>query len=348
LPISAQVVEARASRSTHPKTLKLMSELFSVIYGNNFEVINPFFYKTKSDVLKLLENYNGQTLIPMSRSCTRTMGSTRLHTHCGTCSQCIERRLAIQYNELEEHDPEEMYQTRLFLDKLDSGDDMAMVESYISHARLLEELDIDRFYERFPDGFNLARHLKPPIETAGQRLFDLHHSHGKQVAAVIKRQIELHSEEIRKGEIHPKSLLGIIIGKSSPKRRDKIPSKFFPTPDGTKWEDVTIELVSNDSIRIKVGGFVRRYSGFEIGFKDERKGDMLDTQWELLKLFAKNDGEISQRTVGFKNKSQKPVQALNKRLRVFFDMNSNPINRYSKESGWTTKFIISDKSFGKS
>jgi len=348
LPIADQVIEARGSRSTHPKSLKLMSEFFSMIFGYDFKVTNPFFRKTKSDVLKVLKDNNGQELIEMSRSCTKTMSSTKMHTHCGACSQCIERRLAVLYNGLEEYDPGDKYKTRLFVDKLESKEDRMMIVNYVSHSRLLEELDIDGFYERFPDGYNLARAMEPPINVAGQKLFEFHNRHGKQVAEVINRQIEKQVDNIRTGQIHPNTLLGMIIGNIKPNKEDKIPSKYFPTPEGTPWENIEIEVISNDSIRVRVGDIIKRYSGFDIGFTDERKGDLLDHQWGLLQLFAEKNGEVSTHTIGYKSDLKKPIQTLNRRLRLFFQMNSNPINRYSRESGWTTKFKISDKSYGKS
>lgn len=347
LPISKQAIEARASRSTHPKTLRLMSELFSAMFQHEFKVINPFFNKTKSDVLKALKINEGQELISISRSCTRTMSSTKLHTHCGTCSQCIERRLAVLNNELEEFDPEEMYQIRLFQDKLDSKNGRLMTESYIRHVRALEEIDIDTFFECFPDGFILARELNLPVNEAAQLLYDLHNRHGCQTAEVINSQIRKQADRIRTGQIPQSSLLGMILGKSGLKKQNKNPTKFFPTPEGTQWKDVNIELVSNDSIRVKVGNIIKRFSGFNIGFTDERKGDLLDHQWELLMLFAEKNGEISTKTIGYKPNLQKPIQTLNRRLRILFGIMSNPIKRYSSKSGWTTKFKISDKSAGK-
>ncbi len=348
LPISDQVIEARASRSTHPKTLRLMSELFSTIFGSDFKVTNPFFHKTKSDVLQSLKEYNCQEIIKNSRSCTRTISSTRLHTHCGACSQCIERRLAVLYNGLEDSDPEEMYQTRLFLDIPKSDEDKTMIVDYIGHSRILEQLDIDSFYEKFPDAIILAPEIGLQINQAGQLVYDIHHRHGKQIADVINKQIKAHADEIRTGEVSPNALLGMIIGKSGIKKTDKRPAKFFPTPEDTAWEDIQIELVSNDSIRVKVGNITMRYSGFEIGFTDNRKRDLLDRQWEILRLFAEKNGELSKRTFEFLPKMQKSIQSLNSKLRSFFGLNSNPINRYNKETGWTAKFKISDKTSGKS
>ena len=346
LPISDQVIGARASRSTHPKTLKLMSEFYSALFGSEFSVVNPFFSKTKSDVLSTLKGYDGQEFIPVSRSCTRTMSSTRVHTHCGACSQCIERRLAALYNGLEDFDLAKRYAVRLFLDKLKDRDDRLMVESYIQHARRLEELDIDSFYGHFPNGFEIVNALDLPTMEAGQLVYDLHHRHGIQVGKVIKSQIELNSDAIRKREIPSDSLLGMIIGKRGEKTKPGKPTMRFSTPPGTRWEDVSIEIMSKDSIRVKVGKITKRYSAFDIGFTDHRRGDMLNKQWNLLETFAVNDGILNwDDTKGLKRPTQKRIETLNKLFRLLFGIDSNPIRPYKKGVGWVARCHISDSSF---
>ena len=348
LPISNQVVGARASRATHPKTLRLMSELYSAIFKNEFKVMNPFFGKTKSDVLRTLKAHNGQELIPISRSCTRTMRSTRLHTHCGTCSQCIERRLAILNNDLEDFDPEEMYQTRLFLDPLGKKDERKMVENYIGHARFLEDIGIDDFYERFPDCFVIAREIDLPKAEAGQLLYDLHERHGRQAAEVITSQISKHSDEIRKGRIPPNSLLGMIVGKRGHRKLGNGPPKLFPTPPGTQWKDIQIDMVSRESLVARVGGITKRFHGFDMGFRDGRRVDMLNKQWDLLETLAMNNGTLNWDAKGFKRPTQKRIEELNKVLRYFFGLTDNPIAPYKKKVGWVAKFQIFDKMSGKS
>ena len=348
LPISDQVVGARASRSTHPKTLRLMSELYSAIFKNEFKVMNPYFGKTKSDVLRTLKAHSGQELIRISRSCTRTMRSTRLHTHCGTCSQCIERRLAILNNGLADFDPEEMYQTRLFLDPLGKKEERKMVENYIGHTRLLEEIGIDDFYERFPDCFVIAREIDLPIAEAGQLLYDFHVRHGRQTADVVNSQISENSDDIRKGRIPTNSLLGMIVGKPGTRKPAKGQSKFFPTPTGTQWKDIRIDMVSRESLVVRVGGITKRFHGFDMGFRDRRRVDMLNKQWDLLETLAMNNGTLNWDAKGFKRPTQKRIEELNKLLRYFFGLPDNPIAPYKKLVGWVAKFQIFDKTSDKS
>lgn len=348
LPIADQVVGARASRSTHPKSLKLMSEFFSALFQESFSVKNPYWNKTKSDVLSLLKSFGQTGLIESAHSCTRTRATTGPQTHCGVCSQCIERRLAVQWNDLEDDDPEEYYKIKLFCDPLVNQDDVVMVESYVGHSRSLEEFTIEDFYERFPGGFDIVRAMDMSDMEAGQAIFDLHQRHGRQVAEVIQSQIALHSETIRKGIVHPKSLLGMIVAGSSREVTVVDSTRRFPTPAGISWEGIEIQLVSRDSVLIRAGSVSKRYHGFDMGFRDARRVDMLNSQWELLESLAESNGSFDWQSKGLKRSTQKRVEELSKTLKKFFGIKENPLHRYKKGVGWVARFSISDKSYGKS
>ena len=164
---------------------------------------------------------------------------------------------------------------------------------------------------------------------------------------MINNQIAQHAEIIRKGELAENSLLGMIAGKSNKGKTDNRLAKHFPIPEGTQWKDITIELVSNESIRVKVNGEVERYIGFDIGFTDHRRKDMLNKQWDLLVLLAENGGAITWDSSGHKRTTSKQIQELNKILRQFFNLQENPIAPYNKKDGWVAKFVITDKSSGK-
>ncbi len=347
LPVLDQVVSARASRSTHPISLKLMSEFFSSLIDDDFKVMNPFFEKTKSDIVSIFKKHTVTEFIKTARSCTRTRSSTKLHTHCGVCSQCIERRLAVLWNGLEEDEPEEMYRIQLFHDSLQNKSDRMMVENYIRHARILERLDITEFMGKFPDCFNTINAIPGSPSKSSQILYDLHHRHGCQAGKVIADQIAMNSDKIRTGDIRPDSLLGLIVGSSLSRTKQHLPPDRFPSPDGTDWPEIVISILSKDSLAIHTNGMTKRYSAFNIGFTDHRKKDMLNKQWDLLYQFAENHGQISVDSTEYKKGLQKHVQALNKTLKAFCGLSTNPINAYTKKDGWTIKFQIVDKTYGR-
>ena len=53
LPIAEQVVGARATRSTHPKVLRSLSELMSLVIGRAIVIDNPLVWQTKGEVAAL-------------------------------------------------------------------------------------------------------------------------------------------------------------------------------------------------------------------------------------------------------------------------------------------------------
>jgi hypothetical protein len=61
LPPSAQVVGARASRTTHPGVLAGFGALFTALLGKEFVVQNPFLWDTKTDVVKRVAGPGART-----------------------------------------------------------------------------------------------------------------------------------------------------------------------------------------------------------------------------------------------------------------------------------------------
>jgi hypothetical protein len=68
LPISEQVVGARATRTTHPVVL----ERFRRFFGEPIEVENQFIWKTKADVIRSIVDRGCGSIIKHTASCTRS------------------------------------------------------------------------------------------------------------------------------------------------------------------------------------------------------------------------------------------------------------------------------------
>ncbi|HYG33894.1 MAG TPA: 7-cyano-7-deazaguanine synthase, partial [Clostridia bacterium] len=105
LPVCAQVVGARATRTTHPRVLAGFETLFSLVAGSRFRVENPFVWDTKADVIKRIVKHGCGDLISASVSCAHTWTFSHEFPHCGTCSQCIDRRVGIVAAGAENFDP---------------------------------------------------------------------------------------------------------------------------------------------------------------------------------------------------------------------------------------------------
>jgi hypothetical protein len=119
----------------------------------------------------------------------------------------------------------------------------------------------------------------------------------------------------------------------------------FPTPPGTRWEDVTIQVVSNDSIKITAKGVYKTFTYAEIGFKDKRKGDLWDSQWEVLMALAEENGEISWDCKNAQLRLQKKIQTIRRRLQALMGIEEDPFYCYQDVKAYKTKFKIEDISY---
>ena len=80
-PKQSDVFNARASRTTHPKTIGLLKQLYSYL-TSNFEIETPYNLMTKSDILKIFVKYGEQNIISSSVSCSSTRTKPTGTTHC--------------------------------------------------------------------------------------------------------------------------------------------------------------------------------------------------------------------------------------------------------------------------
>lgn len=97
----------------------------------------------------------------------------------------------------------------------------------------------------------------------------------------------------------------------------------FPTPPGTKWGEVTITFVSNDSIEIRVGNVRKVFDFSELGLRDRRKIDTSNQQWDLLRLLALK-GELKPVLLSLQG-TQKKISRLRQKLRETFGIQEDPL-----------------------
>jgi 7-cyano-7-deazaguanine synthase in queuosine biosynthesis len=112
LPIAGQIIGARATRSTHPRVMHYMQVFFSALLERAIQINNPYIWKTKTEVASVLKASSHGDLLPHSVSCSHSYGMTRLKTHCGRCSQCLDRRFGTLAAGMADVDPQEMWELR--------------------------------------------------------------------------------------------------------------------------------------------------------------------------------------------------------------------------------------------
>jgi 7-cyano-7-deazaguanine synthase in queuosine biosynthesis len=134
LPVCAQVVGGRATRTTHPRVIRGFQEIISLVAGEPFTIENPYIWKTKAGVIEVITKAGCQDMIAASTTCTHTWEMTNHHTHCGTCSQCIDRRFAMIAAKADQHDPVEAYKADIFTQSRSKDEDKIMTAAYLERA----------------------------------------------------------------------------------------------------------------------------------------------------------------------------------------------------------------------
>ena len=226
LPPVAQVVGARATRTTHPQTLAGFQSLFSAVLGSDFGVDNPFAWTTKTEVIERIAENGCSGLIRDTRSCTRVRDMTTLHPHCGQCSQCIDRRFAVLAASQEHEDPAEAYKVDLFTDKRPAGPDREMALGYVRSASMVNRMEDTAFFARYGEASRVVRHFSEPADVVAERIFDLYRRHASAVCRVFDGAIASHSEALRQGDLPADSLLPLVVGQHQGGASYHVPSEM--------------------------------------------------------------------------------------------------------------------------
>ncbi len=220
LPPATQVVGARASRTTHPRVLDGLRRLLTQVADGPFEVENPFRWMTKADVLRVIAAAGCADLIGRTRSCSRPREATRLHPHCGICSQCIDRRFAVLAAGLAEHDPAGTYRVDLLTGERPAGHAQTMLAVYAEMASQIARMSPSQFFSRYGEAARaLTAFGSEPPEVVAQRVFGLYQQHARDVNAVIDRAIGEYSARLRQRTLPGTCLLRMVWGE-------------YPGPDG--------------------------------------------------------------------------------------------------------------------
>lgn len=117
---------------------------------------------------------------------------------------------------------------------------------------------------------------------------------------------------------------------------------FFPTPAGTRWDQVQIRFLDGHSVSVRVGSVSAVYEYGQLGMADKRSTKP-NVQWELLRAFARHGGELRWGDAAADRRNKKRRERLSADLRAFFRIEGEPIVATPDVQGWRTVFhLISD------
>lgn len=120
------------------------------------------------------------------------------------------------------------------------------------------------------------------------------------------------------------------------------PRESYILPKNASWSDLTIKFSDGQVVKVKYKGMLQKTFDFkDMGFLDA-KTQKQDKKWEFLEALAKKNGRIM--SPNFNKKHDRNLKyEVNKRLKKFFGMKTNPIPGYTKKDGYYTLFKLSDR-----
>ena len=133
LPLNQAQLGVDNYRGVHPRTLVMASDLFNSVLDGPINILNPYLFRTKSELCKSLIPGGLASLARETVSCDRYPLRIRKQPQCGVCTSCVLRRQALYCGELAEYDPDEGYRRNIaegkrFLSETDRYGVEAMVD----------------------------------------------------------------------------------------------------------------------------------------------------------------------------------------------------------------------------
>lgn len=179
--------KGRTSRTTHPKTHALLGQFLSRVSGQDFEIENPFWDQSKTDVISALGNSGSKELISSAVSCSSTfnpLGSGA--THCGCCFQCIDRRLSAYAAGMQEFDDVGIYGHNVITQAMPDHEPKTAVIDYVRQACGFVGSSLDSFCDgRWLEVADATEFMKLPEDEAVDAIWELCKKHGGQISEGI-------------------------------------------------------------------------------------------------------------------------------------------------------------------
>jgi hypothetical protein len=171
---------------------------------------NSLLHFTNADVMLDLKRLGLEDLIPLTVSCARPRMTSALKNHCGTCSQCLDRRIATEYAGLSSIDDPKTYQTDMFADAL-TPDELPLAEGLIRWAGDMADMSPDRLIAEVPTIMDAVTEDEP-LDAQLLKFLELHLRHANQVLAVMGKKFEQYMPSLAQGTLPDTCLLRVSAG----------------------------------------------------------------------------------------------------------------------------------------
>jgi 7-cyano-7-deazaguanine synthase in queuosine biosynthesis len=158
LPLNQARVGPFSTHTADPQFVSDAQDIFRTLLSNpDFEIQNPFLYKTKADVFAMLPA-SLQKEVHYSASCWK-ISHVPGNQHCGFCIPCISRRIAIEFNGITlneyQHD---IFNTDLntLSDDNDKKRNLIDYLEFVSKFRKVTKANENDLLSEFPELYNPA------------------------------------------------------------------------------------------------------------------------------------------------------------------------------------------------
>jgi hypothetical protein len=222
LPLAEEALRARASRTTHPVTLHLLSSLSAAVTERNLVVDNPYLFSTKTEVVESLATHHAAHLIALTCSCSHSMFQSKNQRHCGRCSQCTDRRFATTAAGLLAYDSEKDYVSDVFIGPRKSPVERAIATDYTRHGIELHLRSESELAAIFNAELSRAVRYDAKRSEAAQKIMAMHKRHGDIVVRVLEQRVRENAAKLIRGQLDDTSLLALTIGKYRRQQCDSV------------------------------------------------------------------------------------------------------------------------------
>lgn len=118
---------------------------------------------------------------------------------------------------------------------------------------------------------------------------------------------------------------------------------FLPVKPGTKWEDIRISLIENDTIEIFVKDKSQKFRFNELNFKDKRKANKPKATWWVLVRLIKENGFVDRNSENFDPKFTDEIKRFKVHMKDLFGIKDVLMPHYKKNFNYKVNFKTQDK-----
>lgn len=155
------------------------------------------------------------------------------------------------------------------------------------------------------------------------------------VEALTKKIIHEHTHRFENSIQEKEIAISIDDKRNASKTKNKFP---YPIPAGTEWRQVSMKVLEDEKIHIKLPTKEHTATYEEMGFgKHDGKPSVL---WAFFKILAMQNGEISITDETAKVQYKKQKQQVSDILKNYFSMENDPFHPYKENSSYKTRFTL--------